>query len=247
MDIGIGNGWRVASSSEGHFPGFINSSSIPRKRIQMGNAQKTRLIPVSSSKKANLSASKKQRIKLPIPLEDDVNEGKKLAFGEFLNHPSGMEAVLNVNALQSYHSLGDNTYRCRLPKIQLLSFEAAPVVDLRVTPMNQTCTVELLSCKLEGSEILNSQSDSFSAVMINHMTWGIGDPDPFLEVDVKLDLTLEISTMPFTMLPVSAVELPGNLVMQTLIDSLVPLLLQQLMKDYEEWVHQQQQLLQSSS
>lgn len=66
-----------------------------------------RAIVISSSKKANLSASRKQRIKLQI------NGEKKLTFSEFLKHPSGMEAVINAKALQSYHLVddNDNTYR----------------------------------------------------------------------------------------------------------------------------------------
>ncbi|CAH2077397.1 unnamed protein product [Thlaspi arvense] len=90
---------------------------------------------------------------------------------------------------------------------------------------------------LEGSELLENQSERFSAIMTNCMTWNIEGPEPFLEVDVRL----KISTRPFTMLPVAAVEAPGNLVMQTLVDTLVPLLLQQLLKDYDEWIQKQQQ------
>ncbi|KAF2552675.1 hypothetical protein F2Q68_00037673 [Brassica cretica] len=131
--------------------------------------------------------------------------------------------------------------RCTLPTIQLMSFEVSPVLVLRVIPTQEDCTVELLSCKLEGSELLENQSEMFSAIMTNCMTWNMEDPEPFLEVDVSLKVTLEISTRPFTMLPVSAVEAPGNLVMQTLVDTLVPLLLQQLLKDYYEWIQKQQQ------
>lgn len=67
-----------------------------------------RTMVISSAKKANLSASRKQRVKLQI------NGEKKLTFSEFLKHPSGMEAVINAKALQSYHLVddqNDNTYR----------------------------------------------------------------------------------------------------------------------------------------
>ncbi|KAF6143874.1 hypothetical protein GIB67_009855 [Kingdonia uniflora] len=47
-----------------------------------------------------------------------------------------------------------------------------------------------------------------------------------------------ISAHPFTLLPVSAVEKPGNLMMQSLVDRLVPLLLQQLRQDYDNWVQE---------
>lgn len=211
-------------------------NAIPRERVLLGSHIRRAML-ISSSKKANLTASSKQRIQL------QSNREKELTFSEFLKHPSGMEAVINAKALQSYQLVDDddNTYRCTLPTIQLMSFEVSPVLVLRVIPTQEDCTVELLSCKLEGSELLENQSEMFSAIMTNCMTWNMHDPEPFLEVDVSLKVTLEISTRPFTMLPVSAVEAPGNLVMQTLVDTLVPLLLQQLLKDYDDWVQKQQQ------
>ncbi|CAN8326724.1 unnamed protein product [Cochlearia groenlandica] len=240
MDFVIHKGCRASSQDPRNFMGFLRShhNTVPRKRFNhVCSSGSNRAVLVWSLKRANLSASKKQRIKL------QVNNGEKeLTFSEFLKHPSGMEAVINAKALQSYHLVDDidNTYRCTLPKIQLMSFEVYPVLVLRVTPTHEDCTVELLSCKLEGSELLESQSGSFSAVMTNCMTWNMESPEPFLEVDVKLNVGLEISTRPFTMFPVSAVEAPGNLVMQTLVDTLVPLLLQQLLKDYDEWIQKQQ-------
>ncbi|MED6133480.1 hypothetical protein PIB30_028546 [Stylosanthes scabra] len=179
----------------------------------------------SNVKRANLSASKTERIKLP-----DYNDGiggKKYHISEFLSQPSGIAAVLNTGALQTFESLDANTYRCSLPKLQFLNFEAAPMMDLRVTSTEDDCLVEMLSCKFEGSEIVEEQNSHFS------------DAESFLEVDVKLNLTLEIYTRPFTMMPVSAVERPGNLMMQTLVDKLVPLLLQQMLQDYDEWVQKQ--------
>ncbi|KAL4372041.1 hypothetical protein AHAS_Ahas06G0226100 [Arachis hypogaea] len=191
----------------------------------------------SNVKRANLSAAKSERIKLP-----DYNDGvggKKYHISEFLRQPSGIAAMLNTRALQTFESLDANTYRCSLPKLQFLNFEAAPMMDLRVTPTEEDCLVEMLSCKFEGSEVVEEQNNHFSALMVNHMTWGGADAESFLEVDVKLNLTLEIYTKPFTMMPVSAVERPGNLIMQALVDKLVPLLLRQMLQDYDEWVQKQ--------
>ncbi|CAN6880557.1 hypothetical protein Bca4012_080710 [Brassica carinata] len=241
MNTAIHNGWRASVASED--PRKIlplrrsYPHAIPRERVHLDSHVRRATMVISSSKKANLTASRKQRINL------QSNREKELTFIEFLKHPCGMEAVINAKALQSYQLVDDddNTYRCTLPTIQLMSFEVSPVLVLRVIPTQEDCTVELLSCKLEGSELLENQSEMFSAFMTNCMTWNMEDPEPFLEVDVSLKVTLEISTRPFTMLPVSAVEAPGNLVMQTLVDTLVPLLLQQLLKDYDEWVQKQQQ------
>ncbi|XP_062097458.1 uncharacterized protein LOC133803428 isoform X2 [Humulus lupulus] len=213
----------------GHWCASFSSTDIPvikpRKKIgviKVANESYTE--SELNTKKANLSASRKERIQLPNYGGDNYG-GKKLHIGEFLSHPSAIEALLNTNALKSFQCLCPNTYRCTLQRVKLLNFEAAPVLDLRVTPTNEDCTVEMLSCKFEGSKIMEHQN--------NHFT------DSFLEVDVKLNLILEIYTRPFTMMPVSAVERPGNLMLQALLDRLVPLLLQQLLQDYCKWVHQQ--------
>ncbi|TYG86568.1 hypothetical protein ES288_A13G143600v1 [Gossypium darwinii] len=74
------------------------------------------------------------------------------------------------------------------------------------------------------------------ATMINHITWDTNMFEPFLEVDVKLNLRLEIYTRPFILLPTSAVEGPGNIIIQALLDRLIPLLLQQVVQDCSNWV-----------
>lgn len=216
------------------FSGF-QKFITPRKKfsfIRVNEAES-----YTNEKTANLSARKRDRVKLPN--YDNGSKDKIYHISEFLSHPSGIEAILNTSALQSFEFLDANKYRCTLPRVQLINFEVAPVLDLRVTPTDEDCVVELLSCKFEGSEVMESQNDHFSASMRNRITWDTNDSDQFLDVDVKINLTLEIYTRPFTMLPVSAVEGPGNLMMQALLDRLVPLLLQQILQDYEKWVQQQ--------
>ncbi|VAI74081.1 unnamed protein product [Triticum turgidum subsp. durum] len=93
-----------------------------------------------------------------------------------------------------------------------LGFQVAPVLDLRVTPTGDDCTVEMLSCRFEGSDSIEQQNELFSAVMTNRITWGDnGDQEPCLDIDVNLEVTLEVYTKPFSLLPLSAVEKPGNL------------------------------------
>ncbi|KAF5191792.1 putative DUF1997 family protein [Thalictrum thalictroides] len=184
---------------------------------------------------ANLVARRKERLKLP----DHDDESQKLyPFSDFLSQPSGLESILNTKALEDFQFLESNTYRCILPKIKLLKFEVAPMVELRVTPTSEDCTVEMLSCKFEGSEAVERQNDRFSAFMRNHITWNT-DGERYLDVDMNLNISLEVYTRPFTILPVSAIEKPGNIVLQSLVDKLVPLLLQQLLQDYETWVQEQ--------
>lgn len=216
-------------------------SRIFKKRVRVVEVIKSNLSN-SDAKIANLSARKKERIKLPK--RDGIGgDDKSLHISEFLSHKSGVEAMLNKRALQSFEYIDSNMYRCTLPQIQLLNFEVAPVLTLRVNPTSEDCTVEMLSCKFEGSDLVERQNDHFSASMINRITWETVGSQPFLDVDVKLNISLEIYTMPFTMLPTSAVESPGNIMMQALVDRLVPLLLQQLLQDYDNWVRQYQKSL----
>lgn len=146
----------------------------------------------SNVKRALLTAQKRERIKLPY--YDSAHEGKMCHISEFLNQPTGVEAMLNVNVLESYESLGNNTYRCKIPPIQLLKFEVAPVLDLQVNPTNEGCAVELLSCKFEGSEIVASQNQYFTATMRNIITWDETNSESFLGVDVKLNISLQSDT-----------------------------------------------------
>lgn len=64
----------------------------------------------SDAKIANLSARKKERIKLPK--RDGIGgDDKSLHISEFLSHKSGVEAMLNKRALQSFEYIDSNMYR----------------------------------------------------------------------------------------------------------------------------------------
>ncbi|XP_031504327.1 uncharacterized protein LOC116266946 [Nymphaea colorata] len=198
----------------------------------------------SETKKAKLLARKKERISLSS-YSDQF--GVSYPIADFLNHRMGIESMLNTRALQRFEQLTPSTYRCYLQKIQLLNFEVAPILDLSVTPTSDACIVEMLSCKFEGSKILEEQNKHFSAFMRNHIRWNENCPEPFLDVDVEVTILLQVYTMPFVMLPISAVETPGNLIMQALVDRLVPLLFQQLIQDYQTWAEAQSRLPQKAS
>ncbi|XP_073302695.1 uncharacterized protein [Primulina huaijiensis] len=79
-----------------------------------------------------------------------------------------------------------------LPQIKFFNFEVAPVLDLQVTPTSEDCIVEMLSCKFEGSDVMERQNEHFSAFMRNHIKWETVDARPYLAFDVKLNLALEI-------------------------------------------------------
>jgi Protein of unknown function (DUF1997) len=207
-------------------------------------------------KTARIVASRKETISFPIGTDDN-------RLSEFFKDTAGVEALLNTRTLHSYHPLSyydhnqDHSsspsssadslvYRCTLYTIQFLNFEVTPVLDLSVTPTDHDCAVELLSCKFEGLEAIEQKNDFFSASMRNYITWREDGDETVLDFDVNLELTLQVYTRPFSLLPVSAVEKPGKLVMQGVLDRLVPLLIQQLLQDYNSWLQLQQRQIESS-
>ncbi|KAI4378853.1 hypothetical protein MLD38_016277 [Melastoma candidum] len=199
--------------------------------------RRRRPLRVRNAKRANLSASRTESVK--VPTYEDAVLGRSYRISEFLSHPSGVEAMLNARVMQSYQLIDSTTYRCELPTINILDFEATPVLDLRLTSSSEGCKVEMLSCKLNGSEVVERQNDHYKAYMTNHIRWRTNDHEEFLEINVELSLVLEIFSQPFVMLPTSAVEVPGNVAMQAVVDRLVQLLLKHLLEDYQQWVHRQ--------
>ncbi|XP_078438873.1 DUF1997 family protein, putative (DUF1997) isoform X2 [Wolffia australiana] len=220
--------------------GFFNlrnlASQVRRSRRSdrgIFTAPRSENLGTNGEKIANLIAKHKESIKIP---DFNYSDGSSCRISEFLQHPSGVESILNIRTLRRVERLEMNTFSCTLPTIQFLKFEVTPVIVLRVTTSSEDCVVEMLSCKFQGSEVFEAQSHRFTAAMRNHITWDEDAAEPSLSFDVDLRVALEIYTKPFTMLPISAVEKPGSLIMQGLIDRLVPLLVEQLLEDYRNWV-----------
>ncbi|CAO2207264.1 unnamed protein product [Urochloa humidicola] len=216
--------WRIAVASsdadaDGAGAGEDDAGAAPRR---------------ARGRRARLSARRRESVRLP----DGVSGGD---VGAFLRHPDGVVSLLNTGALESFAPAGDGpgTFTCALRRIGFLGFEVAPVLDLRVAPTSTDCTIEMLSCRFEGSESIELQNELFTAFMSNRISWSDNSEAPCLDIDVNLEVTLEVYTKPFSMLPLSAVEKPGNLLMQGLLDRLVPMLGEQMLRDYYSWVQQQ--------
>lgn len=66
----------------------------------------------SNVKRALLAARKKDRIELPF--RENARVGEMYHISQFFKHPMGVEAMLNINALENYVLIDVNTYRCLL-------------------------------------------------------------------------------------------------------------------------------------
>ncbi|GAA0165493.1 hypothetical protein LIER_20886 [Lithospermum erythrorhizon] len=91
------------------FPSFgVQYCPVYRKKVGMINCK----LSDSNTKRATLSARKIERIKFPTNDQELDSSQKMNRFSEFLSHPSGIEAMLNTKALQTFQSLDSNTFRC---------------------------------------------------------------------------------------------------------------------------------------
>ncbi|CAN1234356.1 hypothetical protein LINPERPRIM_LOCUS4193 [Linum perenne] len=189
----------------------------------------------SYTKKAHLSAVRKKRLKLPTA---NNHSDQYHMMSEFLSLPEGVQSALNVKSADSFQVLDDSTYRLILPKVRLLSFNACPVMDLRVTTTAHDFVVEMLSFRFQGAKALERENDHLKGLMVFRILWF----ESFLELKVQIDITVEMVKLPLSLMPPAAIEIPVNLIMEAVVDNLTKELLQNVVEDYELWMRKQEML-----
>jgi hypothetical protein len=98
---------------------------------------------VAKHRKAKLHVRKHESVPL-VTVTDPSGMPQHLS--TFLQQPAGTQSMLNTKALRRYEYVGDDVYRCYLPKVTLLNFEVAPIVDLFVAASDVDCRVEMRQC-----------------------------------------------------------------------------------------------------
>lgn len=88
---------------------------------------------------------------MPLPIFTD-RHGMPQPLSQFLQQPAGMKSMLATNYLEDFEYLGNNVFRCYLPKISALGREVAPVMDLLVHATESECVVEMIACKVNTLE-----------------------------------------------------------------------------------------------
>ncbi|CAN1176136.1 hypothetical protein LINPERHAP2_LOCUS32368 [Linum perenne] len=207
----------------------------------------------SYTKKAHLSAVRKKRLKLPTA---NNHSDQYHMMSEFLSLPEGVQSALNVKSADSFQVLDDSTYRLILSKVRLLSFDACPVMDLRVTTTAHDFVVEMLSFRVsvsvlvisylfQGAKALERENDHLKGLMVFRILWF----ESFLELKVQIDITVEVDRsalsmvkLPLSLMPPAAIEIPVNLIMAAVVDNLTKELLQNVVEDYELWMSKQEML-----
>lgn len=92
----------------------VEEAEMREEELEESNMQKEVREPdmrkeeESKLKKANLFASRSERMYLPINMN---STGMTKPLSSFFSRPSGTKSILNISALQDFQYLGPNTYR----------------------------------------------------------------------------------------------------------------------------------------
>ncbi|CAH1438080.1 unnamed protein product [Lactuca virosa] len=80
---------------------------------------------------------------------------------EYMSLPASQYSVLDAQRIER---IDDKTFRCYVYKFKFFAFEVCPVLLVRVEEQPNGCSINLLSCKLEGSPIVVAQNNKFEGV-----------------------------------------------------------------------------------
>ncbi|XP_044508182.1 uncharacterized protein SYNPCC7002_A1590-like isoform X1 [Mangifera indica] len=153
---------------------------------------------------------------------------------EYMSLPASQYSVLDAERIER---VDDNTFRCYVYRLKFFAFEVCPVLLVRVEEQPNGCSINLVSCKLEGSPIVEAQNDKFDASMVNRLSYDNKNSDSAVQQltsDAVIEVSIEIP-FAFRALPVQAIESTGTQVLEQLLKLMLPRFMAQLVKDYQAW------------
>ncbi|KAI3799657.1 hypothetical protein L1987_34956 [Smallanthus sonchifolius] len=153
---------------------------------------------------------------------------------EYMSLPASQYSVLDAQRIER---IDDNTFRCYVYKFKFFAFEVCPVLLVRVEEQPNGCSINLLSCKLEGSPIVVAQNDKFDASMVNRISCDSNQSNSSMQKltsDTVIEVSIDIP-FPFQAIPVETIESSGTQVLEQILKIMLPRFMAQLVKDYQAW------------
>ncbi|XP_020588916.1 uncharacterized protein LOC110030507 isoform X2 [Phalaenopsis equestris] len=130
---------------------------------------------------------------------------------DYMALPASQYSVLDAQRIER---VDENTFRCYVYRIKFFTFEICPVLVVRVEEEPYGCCIRLLSCKLEGSPLVEAQNDKFSASMVNKISYDTTLRDSQMQ-QLTTDTIIEV--------------------LEQILRIMLPRFLNQLVKDYQAW------------
>lgn len=153
---------------------------------------------------------------------------------EYMSLPASQYSVLDAQRIER---IDDNTFRCYVYTFKFFAFEVCPVLLVRVEEQPNGCSINLVSCKLEGSPIVVAQNNKFDASMVNRISCDRNQSNSSIQ-ELKSDTVIEVSIeipFPFQAIPAQTIESSGTQVLEQILKIMLPRFMAQLVKDYEAW------------
>ncbi|XP_071734612.1 uncharacterized protein [Rutidosis leptorrhynchoides] len=197
-----------------------NSDEIPKQSLSVSADSSS-----SSAPKARFVARRTEFVSVR-PLERPLLE--------YMSLPASQYSVLDAQRIER---IDDNTFRCYVYKFKFFAFEVCPVLLVRVEEQLNGCSINLLSCKLEGSPIVVAQNDKFDASMVNRISCDRNQSNSSVQKltsDTIIEVSIDIP-FPFRAIPVQTIESSGAQVLEQILRIMLPRFMAQLVKDYEAW------------
>ncbi|XP_039838957.1 uncharacterized protein SYNPCC7002_A1590-like isoform X1 [Panicum virgatum] len=188
----------------------------------------------SSSAVSSSSSAPKARFVARRSESVSVQQLARPLAAEYMSLPASQYSVLDAERIER---VDDSTFRCYVYRFRFFALEVCPVLLVRVDEEPNGCCIRLLSCKLEGSPLVEAQNDKFSASMVNKVFCNSSLKDSTLQ-QLTSDTTIEVAIdipFPFRAIPVQAIESSGTQVLEQLLRVMLPRFLNQLVKDYQAW------------
>ncbi|KAG0552794.1 hypothetical protein BDA96_01G538200 [Sorghum bicolor] len=204
---------------------FRRSRVVVRASSSSSSSSSSAVSSSSSAPKARFVARRSES----VPVQQLARP-----LAEYMSLPASQYSVLDAERIER---VDDSTFRCYVYRFRFFALEVCPVLLVRVDEEPDGCCIRLLSCKLEGSPLVEAQNDKFSASMANRVFCSSRSQDSTIQ-QLTSDTTIEVAIdipFPFRAIPVEAIESSGRQVLEQLLRVMLPRFLKQLVKDYQAW------------
>ncbi|XBI76042.1 hypothetical protein VPH35_069323 [Triticum aestivum] len=116
----------------------------------------------SSSSSSAVSSAPKARF---VARRSESTSVQQLArpLAEYMGLPASQYSVLDAERIER---VDESTFRCYVYRFRFFALEVCPVLLVRVDEEPNGCCIRLLSCKLEGSPLVEAQNDKFSGEVV---------------------------------------------------------------------------------
>ncbi|KAI4339270.1 hypothetical protein MLD38_024229 [Melastoma candidum] len=189
----------------------------------------------ASSSKPSLRVSSAPKARFLARHKDSVTvQQLQRPLSEYMSLPASQYSVLDAERIER---VDEETFRCYVYRFKFFAFEVCPVLVVRVDVEDDGCSINLLSCKLEGSPIVVAQNEKFDASMTNRITYTSsqnGTSPSRLTSDAVIEVNIEIP-FAFRAIPKEAIESTGTQILDQILKLMLPRFMSQLVKDYQAW------------